>query len=130
MTMNVLFACPHSAGKSLFAATYFRAAAARNGLDVVISVAGPQPDEYNMSNVQGSLESQGYTIGWRPKLIDRSDTDAAHMIVSIGCDPSDIPTDGEIVEWQVPLLSEDFGGAMNSIHARAEALASELAQGL
>ncbi|MGI8658830.1 MAG: hypothetical protein ACR2K4_08735 [Candidatus Limnocylindria bacterium] len=34
MTTTVLFLCPHAAGKSLLAATYFRAAAVRSGLDV------------------------------------------------------------------------------------------------
>jgi hypothetical protein len=32
MTVRVLFLCPHSAGKSVLAATYFTAAAARTAL--------------------------------------------------------------------------------------------------
>jgi hypothetical protein len=70
MTTNVLFSCPHAAGKSLVAATYFRAAAARRELDVQIAVAGLDPDPQNMPNVVAALEAQGYGIGWSPKLID------------------------------------------------------------
>lgn len=126
MTTNVLFMCPHAAGKSLFAATYFRAAASRAGLDVTINVAGPEPDQVNMANVQAALEDQGYTISWRPKLIDRGDTDAADIIVSVGCDHDQVPTEKPITEWSAPLLSEDFAASMTAIHAHAEALASQL----
>ncbi len=127
MTTNVLFMCPHAAGKSLFAATYFRAAAGRAGLDVAISLAGPDPDDHNMVNVQAALEEQGYAINWNPKLVDQGDTDTADIIVSIGCEHGQIPTDKPIVDWTTPLLSEDFSGAMTAIHANAEALAAQLA---
>lgn len=127
MTTRVLFICPHSAGKSLTAATYFRSAAARAGLDVDIAVAGPDPDEVNMPNVAAALEAQGFTIGWNPKLISSDDTDAADVIVSVGCDHGDIPTDKPISDWDVPMLSEDFAGSMAGIYAKAEAFAAELA---
>ncbi len=127
MSQHILFVCPHAAGKSLLAATYFRAAAARVGLDVVITVAGPEPDPQNMANVQQAIERQGYTIGWKPQLIDQSHTDAADVIVSVGCDPQVIPTSKPIVAWSTPMLSDDFNAAMNIIYAHAEALAGELA---
>ncbi len=126
MSTNILFMCPHAAGKSLFAATYFRAAANRAGIDVTINVAGPEPDEVNMANVQTALEDQGYTISWHPKLIERTDTDTADIIVSVGCDHDQIPTDKPITEWNAPLLSEDFTASMTAIHAHAEALANQL----
>lgn len=126
MTTTVLFMCPHAAGKSLLAATYFRAAANRNGLDVAIKVAGPDPDAHNMVDVQSALEEQGYTIGWHPKLIEASDTETADVIVSIGCERAQIPTDKVMVEWETPMLSDDFAGSMAAIHSRAEALAVDL----
>ena len=126
MTMNVLFMCPHSAGKSLAAATYFRAAAARAGLDVSIAVAGPEPDEINMPSVTEALSAQGYTIGWNPRLVSPDDTAAADMMISIGCDHSTIPTEVDIVEWDVPLISQDLAGSLQAIHDRAEALVSQL----
>lgn len=127
-TTKVLFMCPHSAGKSLLAATYFRAAAQRAGLDVAIDVAGPDPDAENIPRVQNALEAQGYTIGWQPKLVSAGDTESADVIVSVGCEPSDIPTTKSMTEWDVPMLMSDFDGAVRAIHAHAEALAQAMAE--
>lgn len=123
---NVLFLCPHAAGKSLLAATYFRAAAGRAGLDVVIDVAGPHPDAENIPNVAAALERQGYAISWNPKLVSALDTATADVIVSIGCVHDDLPTTMPIREWEVPMLSDDFDAAVRAIHERSEELAAEL----
>ncbi|MEO5985549.1 MAG: hypothetical protein ABIW50_00695 [Candidatus Limnocylindria bacterium] len=120
MTTTVLFLCPHAAGKSLIAATYFQAAVVRSGLDVLIDVAGPEPDEKNIPAVVAALEAQGYEVGWEPRLVTAHDADRADIIVSIGCDRSAIPTSQTVTEWQVPLLSEDLSGSMRAIHERAE----------
>lgn len=126
MSINVLFMCPHSAGKSLAAATYFRAAAWRAGLDVEVTVAGPDPDEANMPHVVEALMAQGYTIDWTPQLItDREAAEADHLI-SIGCDHDTIPTDEPITEWDVPLITADPMGSLRSIHDHCERLAREL----
>ena len=127
MTTTVLFMCPHSAGKSLAAATYFRAAAARTGLDVRITVAGPEPDQVNMPTVAGALADQGYTIGWEPELVTAEHTAQADLLVSIGCDHAAIPTTSDLVEWDVPLISKDLMGSLQAIHKHAEALAESLA---
>lgn len=126
MSTHVLFMCPHSAGKSLAAATYFRAAAARSGLDVTIAVAGPDPDDVNMPTVAGALQDQGYTIDWNPKLVDPADTSTADIIISIGCDADTIPTDKQVVEWDVPLISQNLLGSLQAIHDRSEELACQL----
>lgn len=123
---RVLFMCPHAAGKSLFAATYFRAAAARVGLDAEIDVAGPDPDAANMPNVVAALEAQGFEIGWNPRRVLPGDTAVADHVISVGCDPATIPASTSMHEWDVPMLSEDFDGSMRAIHARAEALAVDL----
>lgn len=127
MTTRILFTCPHAAGKSLLAATYFRAAATRLGLHVDVAVAGPDPGAENMADVAAALRDQGYVIGWHPKLIDRRDTEAADMIVSIGCELGSIPTSKPVTEWDVPMLSDDFGGCMSAIHAHTEQLAASIA---
>lgn len=124
MTTRVLFICPHAAGKSLLAATYFRAAAARHGLDVDLDVAGPDPDAVNMPTVTAALDAQGHAIGWTPRLVTEADTAGADVIVSVGCDRSAIPTDGPVTEWDVPMLSDDFNGAVQAIHTAAEAMAT------
>lgn len=125
-TTHVLFMCPHSAGKSLLAATYFRAAAARKGLDVAIDVAGPDPDPHNIARVQAALEAQGFTIGWTPRKVVADDTAKADHVISIGCDHSELPAADEITEWEVPMLSEDFEAALQAIYGRAEAFAESL----
>ncbi len=128
MSLDVLFMCPHSAGKSLAAATYFRAAAARHGIDASIAIAGPDPDDVVMPTVAAALSDQGYTIGWSPKLVTSEDTASAEMMVSIGCDHAEIPTDDVIVEWaDVPSPSADLSGCLQAVHAHAEALAASLA---
>ncbi len=127
MTTNVLFICPHAAGKSVVAATYFREAAARLGLDAAARVAGTDPDDAVMDNVRQALEGGGYVIEVHPGLVTSECTDAADLIISIGCDLADIPTHKPIIEWDVPTLSDDLPGSMLAIHDRVEALAAELA---
>jgi hypothetical protein len=72
------------------------------------------------------LSAQGYSIDWHPKLVDVDDTTNADLLVSIGCEHDSIPTDKSIIEWDVPLLSEDFMGSMQAIHDHAEGLADQL----
>lgn len=124
MTTRVLFICPHAAGKSLLAATYFRAAAQRWGLDVEIDLAGPDPDPVNMPNVTAALSAQGHTVDWAPRLLSEEDTNAADVIVSVGCELGAIPTTDPVTEWSVPQLSDDFAGSVRSIHSLAEAMAA------
>ncbi len=126
MTARILFMCPHSAGKSLAAATYFRAAAARAQLEVEIGVAGPDPDDTNMPLVEAELKKEGYTIGWQPKLVSTEDIANADLLVSIGCDHSTIPTEREIVEWDSPMISQDLHGSLQAIHRHAEDLAQTM----
>ncbi len=127
MSTTVLFICPHSAGKSLAAATYFRSAARRAELDVDIAVAGPDPDDVNMPTVVEALTAEGYRIDWHPRRVTERDTSSAVHIISIGCDRGTIPTSNEIVDWDVPLVSQDLMGSLRAIHQRCEDLARELA---
>jgi protein-tyrosine-phosphatase len=128
MTMNVLFLCPHAAGKSVLAATYFRAAAARIGLDAIANVAGPEPEPDLGPRVRQALADQGFVEHWKPRLVSADDAASADTIVNIGCDRSAIPTDKTVIEWDVPLLTQDFAGATAAIHELAESLALMLAE--
>lgn len=125
MTTQVLFLCPHSAGKSVFAATYFRSAVARLGVDAAADVAGTDPDDTVMPNVRAAIEAQGFAIVDTPSTVSASDVERADIVVSIGCDHDEVPAES-IVEWDVPMLSDDFDASMNAIHHRAEALAASL----
>lgn len=127
-TTTVLFLCPHSAGKSVFAAVYFRAAAARLGVPATALVAGTEPDDEVMPNVAAALDEQGFRIVDVPHLVTPADTARADIVISIGCDHGEVPAD-EITEWDVPLISERFDESMNAIHTRAERLAADLAAG-
>lgn len=126
MTVNVLFMCPHSAGKSLLAATYFKAAAARRAVEVHIDIAGTDPDDVPMPVVQEALAEQGFGVGWLPAAVTEADTAGADMIVSIGCAHGEVPTTKHIVEWDVPMISTDLAGSMQAIHELAEELAASL----
>lgn len=126
MTIQVLFLCPHSAGKSVLAATYFTAAAARIGLSATADVAGPEPDDDLGPNVRNALHDQGFVEGWRPKLLGPQDVAHADLVVNIGCDRSAVVTDNPVIEWDVPLIDDDFQGAMTAIHELAESLARDL----
>ena len=120
---NVLFLCPHGAGKSVVAATYFRAAAARIGLPANVQIGGPEPDEEIMPNVRAALQNQGFSTCWEPRLVTRDDFENADIIVSIGCDIAALDTDKPVVEWDVPLISVDPTASMQALHELAEMLA-------
>jgi protein-tyrosine-phosphatase len=126
MTVHVLFLCPHAAGKSILAATYFRAAAARIGLDATAAVAGPEPEADLGPRVRQTLHEQGFVERWQPRLVSEQDTARADTIINIGCDRSMIPTTKPVVDWDVPLLTEDFQGSVTAIHELAENLARNL----
>lgn len=126
MPIKILFTCPHAAGKSLAAATYFRSAAFRADLDVEIAVAGPEPDEANMPTVVDALTAEGFSIDWQPRLITDGDIEHADHVISIGCEPDAIPSD-EIIEWDAPLISQDLLGSLRAIHDHSEILARRLA---
>ena len=80
-----------------------------------------------MDNVGAALEGEGHVVVMQPSRVTSADTEAADIIVSIGCDKQAIPTDKPITEWDVPMLSEDFVGSMLAIRERVEALARDLA---
>jgi len=128
MTVTVLFLCPHAAGKSVLAATYFQSAAARLSLDAVATVAGPEPEDDLGPRVRTALHDQGFVERWTPRLVTAVDAAGADVIVNIGCEASTIPTDKPMIEWDVPLLTDDFQGSMTAIHDLAESLARSLSK--
>jgi protein-tyrosine-phosphatase len=128
MTVNVLFLCPHAAGKSILAATYFSAAAARIGLDATAHVAGPEPDSELDPRVRRALQDQGFLEQWTPRLVQQHEADAADTIINIGCDRDSIPTTKAVTDWDVPLLTDDFSASIAALHQLAESLARSLSE--
>lgn len=80
-----------------------------------------------MPTVADALLSEGYRIDWHPRLISTLDTAQATHVISIGCDHDAIPTETDIIEWDVPLISHDLLGSLRAIHRECEALAERLA---
>lgn len=127
MSTEVLFMCPHAAGKSIIAATYFQEAAQRRGLDVLVRIAGTDPDDEVMPNVREALEREGLVVDAHPSAVSEGHAAAADVIISIGCDHAEIPTNKPITEWDVPMLSDDLPGSMAAIRSRVDDLIKVLA---
>lgn len=124
--MQALFLCPHSAGKSLLAASFFTEEIKEAGLRATANVAGTEPDEMNIPSVEILLIARGHTINWHPRMLVSDDLERADIIVNMGCDPEDVPTSKEVRYWEVPMLSEDFEGSVKAIEKRVRLLVSEL----
>jgi len=125
--IKMLFMCPHSAGKSLAAATYFRSAAHRAGLAVEIAIAGPDPDDVVMPTVAAALSAEGFSVDWSPRLVQAHDLLGAATVVSIGCNADVLPAQVEMIDWDVPSPSADLAGCLQAIHSRCETLARGMA---
>ncbi len=127
--MQVLFLCPHSAGKSLLAASFFTDAIKAAGLQATADVAGTEPDEINIPSVEILLVDRGHTINWHPRRLASDDLERADIIVNMGCNREDIPTSKEVRDWEVPMLSEDFEGSVRAVEGRVALLVAELRAG-
>lgn len=125
--LRLLFLCPQSAGKSVLAATFTRAAAARRGLAVAVDVAGTDPVDAVKPVVREALDAQGLRTDLVPQRLDVAVAAAADLVISMGCDTGVVPRDRHVVAWQVPPLSVDLRATMTAIHTRAEALVAVLA---
>ena len=118
---------PARRGKSILAATYFQSAAARISLDAVAAVAGPEPERvisYHAS-ARRSVTKDSPNDG-HPNPVTPAAAAGADVIVNIGCEPSVLPTDKPMIEWDVPLLADDFQGSTAAIHDLAKSLARSL----
>lgn len=79
----VLFLCIHNAGRSQMAAAYLESLSA--GRAEVLS-AGSEPAEEVHPNVVLAMAEEGLDLtGKRPRILQRSDIDAADFIITMGC---------------------------------------------
>jgi len=127
---TVLFICPHGAAKSVLASAYFQKAAKERGLNVRVETAGVEPQDAVSPAVKAHLERNGYTIPvTRPRAVTKEDLAQADVVISLGCDLSQLPTTPRTVrKWdEVPGPSEDLKGADEQIRRRVMALVEELA---
>lgn len=87
MSQNILFLCPHGIAKSVMAAAITQHLALEAGLEVNISNAGTESDEYIPAKVIDLLASYGLDVSdWQPRLVKQSDLELADRVISLGCD--------------------------------------------
>jgi arsenate reductase len=128
-TTSVLFMCPHGAAKSVLASAYFQRAAKERGLNVHVVSAGTDPDARVSATVASHLEKNGYELPVStPRRVSAADIEKADIVVSIGCDPRDLPSPTHtLLKWDdVPSTTEDFSGADATIRQRVLELVDEL----
>ena len=127
-TPTVLFMCPHGAAKSVLASAYFERLAKERGLNVTVKSAGTDPDPAVAPAVAAHLARRGYPVPTAPPRKATAEDMAADVVISIGCDLSDVPEPGgRLMRWdEVPPLSEDFARADEAIQKRVIELVEEL----
>lgn len=126
---TVLFMCPHGAAKSVLASAYFQRLAQERGLNVHVVSAGTDPDAQVSPAVARHLEQAGYDVPiTKPQRATADDMARADVVISIGCDLSDLPAPrGTLVRWDdVPSPSEDLRRADERIRQRVVELVDEL----
>lgn len=129
MERTILFLCPHNAAKSVLAAAYCRQLLRARGLAVRVDSAGTEPAAAVSPAVSQLLESEGAgRPDHQPRRVTAADLAGAWRVISLGCDPADLPAAGPPPEqWrEVPLPSQDLAGAWAAIRVRVERLVAEL----
>jgi YVTN family beta-propeller protein len=129
MSQNILFLCPHGVAKSVMAAAITQHLALEVGLDLQISNAGTEPDEFIPAKVIELLASEGLDVSdWQPRLVRQSDLERADRVISLGCDLSafDLPAI-KLESWaDLPSPSENLMVCRDAIQARVRKLIAEL----
>lgn len=126
---SVLFLCPHNASKSVMAAAHFQRIADERGLEVNAISAGTHPGERIDPRVIDLLRENGVVVEEQaPRRVAPEQMNGAYRVVSLGCDPADLPpTETPVVHWDdVPPPSQDLEAAHDDIVRRVEALVAEL----
>lgn len=129
MSQSILFLCPHGVAKSVMAAAITQHLALEAGLELTISNAGTEPDEFIPAKVIELLASDGLDVsGWRPKLVTQNDLERADRVISLGCDLGAFDLSSSKLEsWaDVPSPSEDLSVCHNAIQARVKKLIAQL----
>jgi protein-tyrosine-phosphatase len=129
-TRTILFLCPHNAAKSVLAVADFERMAAARGLPFRADSAGTDPDVRPSPAVVEALRAEGIDVAsYRPRLVTSRDVSRAHRVISLGCDPGDLPqTEARIEQWDdVPPVSRGLETAREAIQRHLAALVDDLA---
>jgi arsenate reductase (thioredoxin) len=129
MSQNILFLCPHGVAKSVMAAAITQQLALEAGLELNISNAGTEPDEFIPAKVIDLLAKDSLDVStWTPRLVTQNDLERADRVISLGCDLGafDLPS-SKLESWaDVPSPSEDLIVCRNAIQVRVKNLIAEL----
>lgn len=126
---NVLFMCPHGAGKSVLASAYFQQLAKERGLNVRVDAAGLEPDPVVGPAIAEHLTKNGYRVPIsKPRAVTPDDLTTADVVISLGCDVTGLPVRRDVLQrWDdVPAPSEDFARADEAIRRHVAELVDEL----
>jgi arsenate reductase (thioredoxin) len=129
MSQNILFLCPHGVAKSVMAAAITQQLVLEVGLELQISNAGTEPDEFIPVEVIDLLASDGLDVSsWKPRLVTQSDLEQADRVISLGCDLRAFEfSSSKFESWaDVPSPSEDLKVCHDAIQARVARFISEL----
>jgi len=125
MSNNIILLCPHNAAKSIYAAATFREKAAAAGIEVGVNTGGTHPDEAVLPLVKDRLESMGHEVKATPKLVSAEALDSADMIINIGCEHDELPTEQPITDWSIPNFSDDPAIAFAALDTHVDQLLAE-----
>jgi arsenate reductase (thioredoxin) len=129
MSQNILFLCPHGVAKSVMAAAITHHLALEVGLELQISNAGTEPDEFIPVKVVDLLASNGLDVSsWKPRLVTQSDLELADRVISLGCDLRAFEfSSSKFESWaDVPSPSENLKVCHDAIQARVKQLIAGL----
>jgi arsenate reductase len=126
---QVLFLCPHGAGKSVLASAYFQRLAKEKGLNVRVEARGTEPDPQVSPKVAEHLTKNGYRVPVAtPQRVTPDELASADLVISLGCDVHGLAVrPGTLRQWdEVPGPGEDLAGADAAIERRVAELVDEL----
>lgn len=130
ISATILFLCPHNAAKSVLAAAYFDQHASARGLPYRADSAGTEPDAQPSPVVVAALRAEGIDVaGHRPRLVSADDLTRARRVISLGCNPQDLPrSDMHIERWDdIPSPSQDLQASRQAIRRQVDSLLAQLA---
>jgi protein-tyrosine-phosphatase len=122
--VKVLFVCLHGAAKSVIAREHFSRLARAEGVQVVCSSAGIEPDDRVPPHVVRGLAEDGIEIAdSAPRPLSGSEIADADIVVSFGCELEPAPASGSVVRWDdIPAVSDGYAPARDAIVGRLRTL--------